>query len=197
MLEWIALAQPPQSGVGPEDAEHVLRSFVATKGVWMRALPHDVKEEFFNLTFHEWLSRNLFDNSFVPNDEEWLIRFVILCWLLWKRKCSLLLASELGVIEDILVKGNIISTLDNKAGIGIVFRDDHERWLFGFARFVGHFADKLASRGHGMTMAPMSFLMLHVDIASLVGEELLRYSLTTIARMIDEVGANIDPGRVE
>ncbi|KAK8476601.1 hypothetical protein V6N11_063582 [Hibiscus sabdariffa] len=105
MLEWIALAQPPQSGV--EDAEHVLRSFVATKGVWMRALPHDVKEEFFNLTFHEWLSRNLFDNSFVPNDEEWLIRFVILCWLLWKRKCSLLLASELGVIEDILVKGNI------------------------------------------------------------------------------------------
>ncbi|KAK8987112.1 hypothetical protein V6N11_055425 [Hibiscus sabdariffa] len=39
-------------------------------------------------------------------DEEWPIRCAVLCWLLWKRRCRLILDSEVDVLDDILVHGN-------------------------------------------------------------------------------------------
>ncbi|KAK9011299.1 hypothetical protein V6N11_044151 [Hibiscus sabdariffa] len=91
---------------GREDVEHVLRSCVAAKGLWMRVLLPEDWEAFFSIVFHEWLGKNLFEGSFMTNDREWFTRFVILCWLLWKRWCSLLLDSEVGVLGDILMHGN-------------------------------------------------------------------------------------------
>ncbi|KAK8669575.1 hypothetical protein V6N13_107001 [Hibiscus sabdariffa] len=31
----------------------------------------------------------MFNASFIPNDGEWVVRFVVLCWLIWKRICRL------------------------------------------------------------------------------------------------------------
>ncbi|KAK8652786.1 hypothetical protein V6N13_126811 [Hibiscus sabdariffa] len=72
----------------------------------MRVLLPEDWEAFFSIVFHEWLGKNLFEGSFMTNDREWFTRFVILCWLLWKRWCSLLLDSEVGVLGDILMHGN-------------------------------------------------------------------------------------------
>ncbi|KAK8564185.1 hypothetical protein V6N12_036315 [Hibiscus sabdariffa] len=93
-------------GGGQEDTEYVLRSCVAAKGVWMRTIPPEVQDVLFTLTFHEWLCMNMFGVSFMSNDVEWSLRFAILCWLLWKRRCRLLLDSEVGVMDDILVHVN-------------------------------------------------------------------------------------------
>ncbi|KAK8623001.1 hypothetical protein V6N13_117897 [Hibiscus sabdariffa] len=64
---------------GREDIEHVLRSCSAAKGVWIRALPLEVRESFFSLPFHDWLRTNLFDASFIPNDGECRVRLVVEC----------------------------------------------------------------------------------------------------------------------
>ncbi|KAK8691458.1 hypothetical protein V6N13_074968 [Hibiscus sabdariffa] len=93
-------------GSGREDIEHVLRSCTAAKGVWTRAVPRAAQEIFFSLPFRDWLSDNLFSASFVPGDVAWGVCFAILCWLLWKRRCSFLFGSDEGVLEHILSRGN-------------------------------------------------------------------------------------------
>ncbi|KAK8598694.1 hypothetical protein V6N13_094657 [Hibiscus sabdariffa] len=40
------------------------------------------------------------------SDENWSIRFIILCWLIWKRRYSFVLASEVRQMEDILTSGD-------------------------------------------------------------------------------------------
>ncbi|KAK8975416.1 hypothetical protein V6N11_057510 [Hibiscus sabdariffa] len=48
----------------------------------------------------------MFDTPRGISDEDWPTRFIILCWLIWKRRCSFVLASEVRHLEDILAKGN-------------------------------------------------------------------------------------------
>ncbi|KAK8545606.1 hypothetical protein V6N12_026437 [Hibiscus sabdariffa] len=43
------------------------------------------------------------------SDENWSIRFIILCWLIWKRRCSFVLASEVRRMEDILTSGDRVA----------------------------------------------------------------------------------------
>ncbi|KAL4301824.1 hypothetical protein GQ457_10G009460 [Hibiscus cannabinus] len=138
-------------GAVREDVEHVLRSCCMAKGVWMRSIPAANRHTFFNL----------FDNSFMVADMDWSTRFAIMCWLLWKCRCRLVLAPEKGYMGDILararfapaccskrweapprgwVKLNVddaVSPMDSKASVGGVFRDDKGRWLHGFARYIG------------------------------------------------------------
>ncbi|KAL4385217.1 hypothetical protein GQ457_15G009690 [Hibiscus cannabinus] len=73
-----------------EDVAHVLRDCVVAKGLWTK----------------QWLFKNLFDATFMAIDADWSIRFAIFCWLLWKRRCCLLLDSETGVLGDIYMHGN-------------------------------------------------------------------------------------------
>ncbi|KAK8502990.1 hypothetical protein V6N12_067668 [Hibiscus sabdariffa] len=92
----------------------------------MRALPPEVWDVFFTIMFHEWLRMNLFDVSFMSNDEEWSPRFAILCWPLWMRRCRLLLASKAGVMDDILVHGNrLVEECSQVARIGNIVRVGH------------------------------------------------------------------------
>ncbi|KAL4318600.1 hypothetical protein GQ457_18G013930 [Hibiscus cannabinus] len=93
-------------GGGRESVDQVLRSCEVAKGLWLRVLSSDRYEVFFSLTFQDWLRQNLFGITFMANDEEWQIRFAFLCWLLWKRRCSLLLDSTMGVLGDVLENGN-------------------------------------------------------------------------------------------
>ncbi|KAK8697852.1 hypothetical protein V6N13_113987 [Hibiscus sabdariffa] len=82
-------------GAVREDIEHVLRSCCMAKGVWMRSIPA-ANRHTFNLPFTDWLYKNLFDNSFMVADMDWSTRFAIMCWLFWKCRCRLVLASEEG-----------------------------------------------------------------------------------------------------
>ncbi|KAL4296817.1 hypothetical protein GQ457_12G001150 [Hibiscus cannabinus] len=66
----------------------------------------EVKDVFFTLSTKFWLCKNLFDPNFVTCDEDWPIRFVVLCWLIWKRRCCLVLGSGEGFRDDILVRGD-------------------------------------------------------------------------------------------
>ncbi|KAK8686325.1 hypothetical protein V6N13_125350 [Hibiscus sabdariffa] len=91
---------------GSENIDHVLRLRIAAAGIWRRIVPHALREIFFNIPFRDWLTRNLFDSTFVRSDEDWPTRFIIICWLLWKRRCSLVLAPAMGAMEDVLSVGN-------------------------------------------------------------------------------------------
>ncbi|KAL4290725.1 hypothetical protein GQ457_14G003440 [Hibiscus cannabinus] len=93
-------------GGAREDMEHVLRSCAMAKGLWLRLIPSASRVSFFSLTFKEWFCTNLFEGSFVSNDDEWSNRFAIMCWLLWKRRCRLLFEENVGVLDDVLVTGN-------------------------------------------------------------------------------------------
>ncbi|KAK8973710.1 hypothetical protein V6N11_084408 [Hibiscus sabdariffa] len=39
-----------------------------------------------------------------------------MCWLFWKRRCRLLLASEVGVLDDVLVHGNQLTMECSRVG---------------------------------------------------------------------------------
>ncbi|KAK8701428.1 hypothetical protein V6N13_019815 [Hibiscus sabdariffa] len=120
-------------GGGREDVEHVLCSCVANLGLWMRVVPNVFREEFLHFPFHDWITRNLFDKSCVLNDEAWSIKFTVLFWLLWKRRCSLLLDPELGAMEDILEQGDRIGEECNRAfptiSGGRIRQATNPRWI--------------------------------------------------------------------
>ncbi|KAK8676449.1 hypothetical protein V6N13_142023 [Hibiscus sabdariffa] len=71
---------------GREDIDHVLRMCIVAEGTWSRLIPPEL--------------------TFVPSDDDWFVRFTILCWLLWKRRCSLVLVPVMGAMEDFISKGN-------------------------------------------------------------------------------------------
>ncbi|KAL4363646.1 hypothetical protein GQ457_04G012640 [Hibiscus cannabinus] len=91
---------------GPENIEHVLRSCLAAKGVWGKIIPQEYHAVFYTIPIHEWLTGNMFDTPRDISDANWSIRFIILCWMIWKRRCSFVLASEVRRMEDILTSGN-------------------------------------------------------------------------------------------
>ncbi|KAK8620401.1 hypothetical protein V6N13_066880 [Hibiscus sabdariffa] len=91
---------------GPENIEHVLRSCLAAKGVWGKIIPPESRDVFYTIPIHEWLTGNMFGTPRDISDENWSIRFIILCWLIWKRRCSFVLASEVRRMEDILTSGD-------------------------------------------------------------------------------------------
>ncbi|KAL4318457.1 hypothetical protein GQ457_18G015190 [Hibiscus cannabinus] len=93
-------------GASPESVDHVLRSCAMVRNVWLRAIPMEVRDVFFNIPFKGWLCKNLFDPNFVICDEDWSIRFAIICWFIWKRRCCLVLGSGETFNDDILVRVN-------------------------------------------------------------------------------------------
>ncbi|KAK8540064.1 hypothetical protein V6N12_046357 [Hibiscus sabdariffa] len=93
-------------GDKPEDLDHVLRSCAMVRSVWLRSIPVAAKALFSALNFKEWLCKNLFDSTFITSDMEWPIRLVVLCWLIWKRRCCLVLAPEENCREDFIARGD-------------------------------------------------------------------------------------------
>ncbi|KAK8577915.1 hypothetical protein V6N13_076591 [Hibiscus sabdariffa] len=58
------------------------------------------------MSFQDWLSKNLFDGTGTTYDDSWPLKFAILCWLIWKRRCDMLLNPNAKDVEDIVAKGN-------------------------------------------------------------------------------------------
>ncbi|KAK8976477.1 hypothetical protein V6N11_007820 [Hibiscus sabdariffa] len=200
---------------GREDIEHVLRSCVAARGVWSRVIPPGLEGAGID-------------------DEEWPSHFVIYCWLIWKRRCALILAPEMKPLENIIERGDrfveevhrakarqivsvnvseseiqwkrppsgwvklnvdaSVSLIDNRAGVGVVFRDSGGRWIWGAARSVGwcnallavmwaihhgllsrmatRVADRIATRGCNSECTAVLLPLPPMEIRELVEEEL-------------------------
>ncbi|KAL4273864.1 hypothetical protein GQ457_13G009600 [Hibiscus cannabinus] len=91
-----------------EDMDHVLRQCVAAREIWCKIVPVAERDRFFRVSHREWLRTNLFDASSTVDDEDWHVRFIITCWLLWKRRCCFVFESESGVGGDIIAHGNVL-----------------------------------------------------------------------------------------
>ncbi|KAK9011925.1 hypothetical protein V6N11_039998 [Hibiscus sabdariffa] len=125
---------------------------------------------FFSLPFHDWLCTNMLNASFIPSDGEWVVRFAVLCWLLWKRRCRLLLDSDVGVMDDILTRGN--------------------RLVEECCRI-----DSVATESRlGQGMESMLFAMAPVDIVCLVEKEQRDSSPMTALPLYIEQEVIFDPG---
>ncbi|KAK8656349.1 hypothetical protein V6N13_098302 [Hibiscus sabdariffa] len=95
------------------------------------------------------------------NDVEWTKRFAIMCCLLWKRRCRLLLESDVDVMDDVLLHGNRL-VLECSRGVTVVGGPVRgEIWV----------ADSLAKRGHALSMEPAIYYLPPDGIDSLVVEE--------------------------
>ncbi|KAL4386567.1 hypothetical protein GQ457_09G022170 [Hibiscus cannabinus] len=79
---------------GPENIEHII--------------PSKSQAVFYTIPIHEWLTGNMFGTPCDISNENWSIRFIILCWMIWKRRCSFVLASEVRRMEDILTSGDML-----------------------------------------------------------------------------------------
>ncbi|KAK8991786.1 hypothetical protein V6N11_062778 [Hibiscus sabdariffa] len=90
-----------------EDMDHVLRHCDVARSLWCRVLLPDLLEEFMITPFDVWLRQNVsLANVGLLYGDWWSARFVIYCWLLWKDRCSVVLASDRTSREDILPRGN-------------------------------------------------------------------------------------------
>ncbi|KAK9035377.1 hypothetical protein V6N11_077419 [Hibiscus sabdariffa] len=164
LVEQIATVHPPRCDAG------------ANKPIWRWG----DKRQFTTRSAYEFLS----DRAVTHGVGEWrriwkiLVPFAVICWLIWKRRCCLVLASRESYRDDILVCGDrmveerkhafcsnqqvlrqpivqsswlapphgwvklnvdaSVSSLDHKAGVGGVLRDELGHWIFGFSHFLGH-----------------------------------------------------------
>ncbi|KAL4325259.1 hypothetical protein GQ457_11G023500 [Hibiscus cannabinus] len=70
--------------------------------VWKRIWKLEIPQP-----FAIWLRQNLLDDHVQQTDTEgWSCRFGILCWLLWKERCSIIFEPERRHREDLLNRGN-------------------------------------------------------------------------------------------
>ncbi|KAK8512984.1 hypothetical protein V6N12_030392 [Hibiscus sabdariffa] len=75
-----------------EDVLHVLRGCQRPRSIWLSLLSPNVFPMFMSLPLEEWVLANINPHGSCSRDDpEWSVRFVVFCWLLWKRRCGLLL----------------------------------------------------------------------------------------------------------
>ncbi|KAK8693145.1 hypothetical protein V6N13_070739 [Hibiscus sabdariffa] len=86
-----------------EDIDHVLRFCTRASTLWRCVLGRDDAHRLDALPFEEWLHGNITGRlvNGVARDE-WGMRFSIYCWLLWKRRCSIVLDTEFIERESVL-----------------------------------------------------------------------------------------------
>ncbi|KAK8572382.1 hypothetical protein V6N12_028437 [Hibiscus sabdariffa] len=116
-----------------ESVLHVLRDCPRTRLVWSKLLPPRVLFDFMLLHLKEWISVNInLHSSCSRSDAEWSVRFAVFCWLVWKRRCSLLL--DVNYVE----RGDFVAH-----GLALV------------ANFLDGFKSDPLLRNNGCVFAPM------------------------------------------
>ncbi|GMI86798.1 hypothetical protein HRI_002349100 [Hibiscus trionum] len=87
---------------GEEDIDHVLRRCPAACRLWRGLIPNGYRGVFDSMGLEVWLLHNLRNDSTIPKaTAKWETMFAVGCWLLWKRRCSLLFDEEYIGAEDI------------------------------------------------------------------------------------------------
>ncbi|KAL4376038.1 hypothetical protein GQ457_02G035350 [Hibiscus cannabinus] len=74
-----------------EIVDHVLRKCFVTKRVWQYVIAPDKLQGSYALSFLVWFDRNIRGaGTFTYAGGNWATRFSVICWLLWKCRCSFL-----------------------------------------------------------------------------------------------------------
>ncbi|KAK8658965.1 hypothetical protein V6N13_029184 [Hibiscus sabdariffa] len=92
-----------------EDIDHVLRFCTRASTLWRCVLGQEIANGFDALPFDVWLHGNI--TGRLINEAEradWGMRFSVYCWLLWKRRCSLVLDVDFIERETVLDWSNRI-----------------------------------------------------------------------------------------
>ncbi|KAK9027960.1 hypothetical protein V6N11_067778 [Hibiscus sabdariffa] len=77
--------------IDEESVDHVLRNCPMVAYVWNRVVRASKLSEFMAMPFKQWFISNLQSRGqFVDDALGWDTLFPTLCWMLWKRRCSLL-----------------------------------------------------------------------------------------------------------
>ncbi|KAK8504438.1 hypothetical protein V6N12_030534 [Hibiscus sabdariffa] len=64
-----------------------------------------------SLPFKEWVLASINSQGFCSRgDAAWPVRFVVFCWLIWKRRCSLLLDDRYVERWDFVTHGLCLAT---------------------------------------------------------------------------------------
>ncbi|KAK8521394.1 hypothetical protein V6N12_005301 [Hibiscus sabdariffa] len=72
-----------------ETVDHVLYKCSVAKRVWQGVIAPDKLQGFYAMPFLVWFDRNIRDGgTFTYARENWASRFSVICWLLWKCRCS-------------------------------------------------------------------------------------------------------------
>ncbi|KAK8675255.1 hypothetical protein V6N13_033324 [Hibiscus sabdariffa] len=114
--------------------------------------------------------------TFVTTDDVWPHRFAIICWLLWKRRCRLLLEEDVGVLDDVLVTGNCLLMQTKDAFtmlVGSNARNAVARtWCRPqLGRDMNKVADSLAQRGRELGAGSSAFYLPPEGTTTLVIQE--------------------------
>ncbi|KAL4376042.1 hypothetical protein GQ457_02G042600 [Hibiscus cannabinus] len=160
-------------GRGREDLEHVLRSCIMARNVWLWAIPTEMRHIFFTLPFTDWLHKNLFEHSFMPNPQHPDIQ-------------SRWVAPFHGSVK--LNVDAAVSPTDHTAGVGGVIRDENGYWILGFARFVGR-CDVLIVELWAIHDGLSDALISSALVASI--KELLTRAWTVVVRHVNRLSNRV------
>ncbi|KAK9010241.1 hypothetical protein V6N11_036754 [Hibiscus sabdariffa] len=73
----------------PESIDHVLRLCPKARHIWEAIVDQRNIHEFLSIPFSRWISQCVQDSArFGQGDAIWNTRFVVFCWLIWKRRCN-------------------------------------------------------------------------------------------------------------
>ncbi|KAK9042674.1 hypothetical protein V6N11_017740 [Hibiscus sabdariffa] len=91
---------------GDESVLHALRDCPFTVSIWSRVVKPSELSRVLSLLFADWFNSNLHGRGkFTEDSECWEYLFLVLCWLLWKRRCSLIMDPSFVDQGDLLVRG--------------------------------------------------------------------------------------------
>ncbi|KAK8690217.1 hypothetical protein V6N13_088918 [Hibiscus sabdariffa] len=72
-----------------ETIAHVLRDFPKARQVWEAVVSPTKHSIFFSLPFPEWILQCVVNVAGIGSgDVRWSARFAMICWLIWKQRCS-------------------------------------------------------------------------------------------------------------
>ncbi|KAL4347067.1 hypothetical protein GQ457_17G009150 [Hibiscus cannabinus] len=94
----------PIYGLADETIEHVMPSCAYAQKMWRGVVFPNRVNDFLSIQFDVWLSTN--DSGEAGSswslEREWPVLFVIICWMLWKHRCSLIFSQDVGRFRDVV-----------------------------------------------------------------------------------------------
>ncbi|KAL4362376.1 hypothetical protein GQ457_04G024310 [Hibiscus cannabinus] len=90
-------------GQGDAAVDHVLRGCGCARQIWTNLVMNDRLQSFLSMPFTEWITVNIQDiGNMVSLKPVWPSLFSITCWVLWKKRCCLVLGSDPNCYGDVI-----------------------------------------------------------------------------------------------
>ncbi|KAH9685635.1 putative ribonuclease H protein [Citrus sinensis] len=135
-----------------EDTIHVLRDCIIAWQVWLRLVPNNLWNNFFDLDLTSWIYYNLKNMGLIRRDEKWPCIFCVALWWIWYWQTQFIHneanISVVNIVLDIIHRATEInSSMKNiirpghemiiKCAGGLI-RNYCGEWVHGFGMNIGH-----------------------------------------------------------